>query len=31
MRGDCADIPLVRGDCESGVCIPLSVDVIVVV
>ena len=31
MRGDCVDIPLVRGDCGSGVCIPLSIEVIVVV
>ena len=31
MRGDCVDIPLVRGDCESGVCIPLRVEVIVIV
>ena len=23
MRGDYVDIPLVRGDCGSGVCIPL--------
>ena len=29
MRGDCADIPLVRGDCEGCVGIPLSVEVIV--
>ena len=23
MRGDCVDIPLVIGDCGSGICIPL--------
>jgi len=31
VRGDYIDIPLVRCDCGSGVCIPLSVEVIVVV
>ena len=31
MRGDCVDIPLVRGDCGSCVGIPLSEEVIVVV
>ena len=30
MRGDCVDIPLVRGDCGSCVNIPLSEEVIVV-
>ena len=29
MRGDCVDIPLVRGDCGGRVEIPLSVEVIV--
>ena len=31
MRGDCVDIPLVRGDCASCVGIPLSEEVIMVV
>ena len=29
MRGDCVDIPLVRGDCGGCVYIPLSVEVII--